>query len=74
VESVAFSVDGRWLAAANGTAALLLWEADTPALACALAHRNLSCEEWQNEVGDDTYPYRRLCPALAAPRCKPALP
>ncbi|MCP4697849.1 MAG: protein kinase [Gammaproteobacteria bacterium] len=61
MQAVAFSPDGRWLAAAGSK--LLLWEL-TPEFAinaaCRLAGRNLTRAEWKDYRGDK--PWRITCP------------
>jgi WD40 repeat protein len=68
VTAVAFSPDGRWLCTSSiGTAHLWrLKSEDLIALACNLAGRNLSCEEWQQFLVDE--PYSPVCPELPYPK------
>jgi WD40 repeat protein len=61
-----FSPDGRRLVALGWD--LLLWNLDPiawEAMACALAGRNLTFEEWTQFLGDE--PYRKTCPDLPGP-------
>jgi WD40 repeat protein len=67
---VAFSPHGWLLATAGGSdKRVTLWNLslDTWAeRACAIANRNLTCEEWRQWVADA--PYQPVCPQLPSPR------
>jgi WD40 repeat protein len=63
---VRFSPDGRHLVAYGWV--LLLWDIDPnhwEAMACSLASRNLTFEEWAQFLGGE--PYRKTCPDLPGP-------
>jgi WD40 repeat protein/transcriptional regulator with XRE-family HTH domain len=67
VASVAFSPDGRTLIAGSWDGTVRAWEVDLrawPALACRIANRNLSLQEWRQYLGDT--PYHQTCPSLPA--------
>lgn len=78
VSSVAFSLDGKRLAAgvltSEGTGGVRLWDAtmwmtDVDAwvtLLCGKANRNLTQDEWDKHVGKDL-PYKKPCEALPNP-------
>jgi tetratricopeptide (TPR) repeat protein len=62
VRAVAFSPDKKLLATATDYA-IRLWHIDESYLvdlACDLAHRNMTYEEWVGVLGDQ--PYRKTCP------------
>jgi len=67
VDSLAFSPDGETLASA-GRDGTILWSVgrkSLSAVACRIANRNLSHEEWDHYVTDETYEVR--CPDLPVP-------
>jgi len=73
VRSVAFSPDGKTLAAgcdgARGVSGVLLYDVDLESWqhrACRIANRNLSWDKWSRFIGRDV-PYRRICPDLPVP-------
>jgi hypothetical protein len=69
VMAVAFSPDGQTLAAGyyGGVGGgVVLYDVAPESwqhLACRIANRNLSWDEWSRFIGPDV-PYRRLCPEL----------
>jgi hypothetical protein len=63
VETLAFDGSGRWLATAGNDGIVRLWDLrieSALALACQIAGRNLSDEEWDQYLGD--FAYRETCP------------
>jgi WD40 repeat protein len=62
---VAFSPDGRTLAAAAANGTILLWNiriTDSMATACKRVNRNLTRQEWQEYLGES--PYQKTCEDL----------
>jgi WD40 repeat protein len=70
VDSLAFSPDGTMLAAGIGGSdgvahQALIWKLNAPdgaEIACQIAGRNLTWDEWTRYIGD--VPYQRTCPEL----------
>jgi WD40 repeat protein len=72
VVAVAFSPNGQWIAAGGGvgsggcTVRVWLWQSqDLIAEACSRLTRNLTLEEWEQYIGDESY--RIICPNLPVP-------
>jgi len=69
---IVFSPDGNTLALGSASGSVLLWRADGEAWqerACHLANRNLTCGEWRQYLGDESY--HKSCPELSGPeRCE----
>ena len=66
--AIVFSPDGKTLALGSASGSVLLWPADGEAWqerACRLANRNLTCGEWRQYLGDESY--RKSCPELSGP-------
>ncbi len=67
VNAVAYSPDGRWLATGSADHMARVWFLDQNDLveeACRRLPRNLTPEEWAQNLGDE--PYRSTCPNLPA--------
>src|SRR5262249_4738354 len=68
VERIAFSPDGHLMASSTWGGEVALWEelktSTLVALACEIAGRNLTEEEWHRWFGDETF--RISCPVAAA--------
>ena len=63
VQSLTFSPDGQTLISGGDDGLVIRWNLDPafwPALACGVAARNLTWEEWQQYLGSE--PYRSTCP------------
>jgi len=68
VKTLAFSPNGQWLAVGGEDNTVRLWIANTDCIAkivCQKVWRNLSREEWNYYVGEDTL-YEFTCPELPA--------
>lgn len=64
VASVAFSPDGKTLAAGSGDTTIILLDVSLESWqdrACRIANRNLTRAEWEKYIGD-IEPYRATCP------------
>jgi WD40 repeat protein len=69
VHSIAFSPNGNILASGSSDGTIILWDVSFDAWqarACRIAHRNLTCEEWERHLGTEV-PYGKLCPNLPGP-------
>jgi WD40 repeat protein len=69
VHSIAFSPDGKTLASGGSDGTIILRDVSVDswkARACQIAHRNLTCEEWERYL-DNKVPYGKLCPNLPEP-------
>ncbi len=65
VISITFSRDGQTLISSGDDGLIIRWNLDSaswPALACRVAARNLTWEEWQQYLGSE--PYRPTCPDI----------
>ena len=65
VEALAFSPDSHWLAAGSSYNPVRLWNLhldELITLACRMAGRNWTPEEWARYVGN--IPYQKICPNL----------
>lgn len=68
--ALAFTRDGKQLISGHSNGDIVRWDADPagwPQRACAIAHRNLTHEEWTAAVGE-RLPYRAPCPGLPLPK------
>lgn len=80
VRSIVFSPDGKALTALSIDGTVTRWQVDVESwqqAACAVANRNLSCDEWGDYIGKffkKDEPYRLTCPNPDFSRCeKPEL-
>jgi hypothetical protein len=67
VKYLVFSSDGKTLTS-SGENETIQWDVDPEIykpLACRMANRSLTREEWKRYLGDE--PYRKTCPNLPGP-------
>ena len=68
IRGLAFSPDGKTLTALADNGAVTRWQIDAESwrqAACAIARRNLSCDEWRGHIGKvfkKEEPYHPTCP------------
>jgi WD40 repeat protein len=68
VTALAYAPDGGLLATGSAVGTIILWEVGSASRlrrACAIANRNLTCDEWRRSAGDQ--PYMVACPDLRLP-------
>jgi WD40 repeat protein len=68
VWDIGFSPDGHWLVTQSGDHAVRLWRTrveDMVQIACHVAGRNLTKQEWAQYLGNR--PYHKTCPNLPGP-------
>jgi WD40 repeat protein len=66
---LAFSPDGKALVSSGEDRTLIFWDLNDEswkAIACGVANRNLTPQEWKQYLGDE--PYNKTCLGAPAPQ------